>query len=38
MTEAEIAEIILQVAGYCGVPAANAALRVAKNTLSESRE
>jgi 3-oxoadipate enol-lactonase/4-carboxymuconolactone decarboxylase len=35
VTEAEIAEIILQVAGYCGVPAANAALRVAKQTLKE---
>ncbi len=35
VTQAEIAEIILQVAGYCGVPAANAALRVAKQTLRE---
>lgn len=35
VTEAELAEVILQVAGYCGVPAANAALRVAKETLKE---
>jgi 3-oxoadipate enol-lactonase/4-carboxymuconolactone decarboxylase len=38
VTEAEIAEVILQVAGYCGVPAANAALRVAKAALKEIEE
>ena len=37
VTEAEIAEIVLQVAGYCGVPAANAALRVAKQALKETQ-
>lgn len=35
VTPEEIAEVVLQVAGYCGVPAANAALRVAKQTLTE---
>jgi 3-oxoadipate enol-lactonase / 4-carboxymuconolactone decarboxylase len=36
VTEAELAEIILQVAGYCGVPAGNAALRVARQALQET--
>lgn len=35
VTEEEIAEVIVQVAAYCGVPAANAALRIAKETLKE---
>ncbi len=35
VTAEEIAEVVLQVAGYCGVPAANAALRVARATLKE---
>ena len=35
VTEEEIAEVLLQVAAYAGVPAANSALRVAKETLKE---
>ena len=35
VTEEEIAEVLLQVGGYAGVPAANSALRVAKETLKE---
>lgn len=35
VTEAEIAELLLQVAGYCGVPAANAALRIARAAFEE---
>ncbi len=37
VTEEEIAEVLLQVAAYAGVPAANSALRVAKATLDEMR-
>lgn len=37
VTEEEIAEVLLQVAAYAGVPAANAALRTAKATLAEMR-
>lgn len=36
VTEAEIAEVLLQVAVYGGVPAANTALKIAKDTLKES--
>ena len=35
VTEEEIAEVLLQVAAYAGVPAANSALRIAKETLKE---
>jgi 3-oxoadipate enol-lactonase/4-carboxymuconolactone decarboxylase len=35
LTEAEIKEILLQSAIYCGVPAANAAFRVASRVLDE---
>ena len=35
VTPEEIAEVLLQVAAYGGVPAANSALRVAKETLKE---
>ena len=37
VTEEEIAEVLLQVAAYAGVPAANSALRAAKETLAEMR-
>jgi 3-oxoadipate enol-lactonase/4-carboxymuconolactone decarboxylase len=37
VTEEEIAEVLLQVAAYAGVPAANSALRTAKATLEEIR-
>jgi len=37
VTEEEIAEVLLQVAAYAGVPAANSALRVAKEALEEMR-
>jgi len=37
VTEDEIAEVLLQVAAYAGVPAANSALRVAKEALGEMR-
>lgn len=37
VTEEEIAEVLLQVAAYAGVPAANSALKVAKATLDEMR-
>jgi 3-oxoadipate enol-lactonase / 4-carboxymuconolactone decarboxylase len=35
VTAEEIAEVLLQVAAYAGVPAANSALRIAKETLKE---
>lgn len=35
LTVAEIAEVLLQSAVYCGVPAANAAFRVAQQVLDE---
>ncbi|WP_431268422.1 carboxymuconolactone decarboxylase family protein [Dankookia sp. P2] len=35
MTPEEIAEVLLQVAAYAGVPSANTALRIAKDTLKE---
>jgi 3-oxoadipate enol-lactonase/4-carboxymuconolactone decarboxylase len=35
VTPEEIAEVLLQVAAYGGVPAANSALRIAKETLKE---
>jgi 3-oxoadipate enol-lactonase/4-carboxymuconolactone decarboxylase len=38
VTEEEIAEVLLQVAAYAGVPAANSALRVAKEALEEMRQ
>lgn len=38
VTEDEIAEVMLQVAAYAGVPAANSALRAAKETISEMRQ
>ena len=34
-TDADIAELLIQVAAYAGIPAANAAIRVAKQTLEE---
>ena len=37
VTEEEIAEVLLQVAAYAGVPAANSALRVAKEAIEEMR-
>ena len=37
VTEEEIAEVLLQVAAYAGVPAANSALRVARAALDEMR-
>lgn len=36
LTDAEIAEVILQTAVYCGVPAANHAFTIASRTLAES--
>jgi 4-carboxymuconolactone decarboxylase len=36
LTQAEIAEVILQSAVYCGVPAANHAFAVARTALQES--
>ena len=38
LTEAEIAEVLLQTAIYCGVPAANSAFAVARRVLDEERE
>ncbi|MCX7630459.1 MAG: 3-oxoadipate enol-lactonase [Geminicoccaceae bacterium] len=38
VSEAEIAEVLLQVAVYAGVPAANSAFRIAKEVLREARE
>jgi 3-oxoadipate enol-lactonase/4-carboxymuconolactone decarboxylase len=38
VTEEEIAEVLLQVAAYAGVPAANSALRAAKEVLEEMRQ
>jgi len=38
LTPAEIAEVLLQCAVYCGVPAANAAFAVAQRVLAEERE
>jgi len=38
VTEEEIAEVLLQVAAYAGVPAANSALRAAKEVLKEVRQ
>jgi 3-oxoadipate enol-lactonase/4-carboxymuconolactone decarboxylase len=35
-TPADIAEMLIQVAAYAGIPAANSAIRVAKETLRES--
>ena len=35
VTPEEIAEVLLQVAAYGGVPSANTALRIAKDTLKE---
>lgn len=35
LTEEEIAEVLLQTAVYCGVPAANAAFAVAQRVLQE---
>lgn len=35
LSEAEIVEVILQSAIYCGVPAANTAFRIAKDALAE---
>jgi 3-oxoadipate enol-lactonase/4-carboxymuconolactone decarboxylase len=37
VTDEEIAEVLLQVAAYAGVPAANSAFRAAKETLEEMR-
>ena len=37
VTEAEITEVLLQVAIYCGVPAAIDAFRVAREALNESK-
>jgi len=38
LTHAEIAEILLQSAIYCGVPAANSAFRIANEILSATEE
>jgi 3-oxoadipate enol-lactonase / 4-carboxymuconolactone decarboxylase len=38
VTEEEIAEVLLQVAAYAGVPAANSALRAAKEALAEMHQ
>ncbi len=38
LTEQEIAEVLLQCAVYCGVPAANSAFAVAQRVLSERRK
>jgi 4-carboxymuconolactone decarboxylase len=35
LTRAEIAEVLLQTAIYCGVPAANSAFRVAREVLAQ---
>ena len=37
LTEAEIGEVLLQTAVYCGVPAANRAFAVAQTVLEEER-
>ncbi len=34
-TEADIAELLIQVAAYAGIPAANSAVRIAKETLAQ---
>ena len=34
-TPADIAEMLIQVAAYAGIPAANSAVRIAKETLKE---
>ena len=38
LTKAEIVEVLLQSAIYCGVPAANSAFRVAQRVLAEEPE
>ena len=38
LTEAQIGEVLLQTAVYCGVPAANAAFTVAQRVLGEEPE
>jgi 3-oxoadipate enol-lactonase/4-carboxymuconolactone decarboxylase len=38
LTEAQIGEVLLQTAVYCGVPAANAAFAVAQRVLDERPE
>jgi 4-carboxymuconolactone decarboxylase len=38
LTRGEIAEVLLQTAIYCGVPAANSAFQVARKTLAEETE
>ena len=38
LTAAEIREVLLQTAVYCGVPAANAAFRIAQQVLQEDPE
>lgn len=38
LTEQEIAEVLLQCAVYCGVPAANSAFAAAQRVLSERRK
>ena len=35
LTDAEIKELLLQTAIYCGVPAANTAFRIAQRVLAE---
>ena len=37
-TQEDIAEVLIQVAAYAGIPAANAAVRVAKETLKEMEQ
>ena len=38
LTRAEIGEVLLQTAVYCGVPAANTAFRIARDVLAEAAE
>jgi 3-oxoadipate enol-lactonase/4-carboxymuconolactone decarboxylase len=38
LTREEIKEVLLQAAVYCGVPAANAAFRVAQRVLDETEQ
>jgi 3-oxoadipate enol-lactonase/4-carboxymuconolactone decarboxylase len=38
LTDAEITEVLLQSAVYCGVPGANTAFRIAQRVLGEQRE
>jgi 3-oxoadipate enol-lactonase / 4-carboxymuconolactone decarboxylase len=38
LTEQEIAEVLLQTAVYCGVPAANTAFRIARTVLEEDEQ